>query len=108
MNRFKFVLASLLMLVSLMSLAQPGGDPAVISTNLLPAPIVGGVGAPFSMTFVIGNNGAVPIRGNTAANKMAFGICLSNADLLTGNLLTDITGDITNFFDLTLNPVTGC
>ena len=93
--------------LSLSSLAQvnPGYDPAVISRDISPAPIPGGVGAPFSMTFTIGNLGNSPISGADAANKMGFGICLRNSTPASGTASAgaSLSGEILQYFDVSFN-----
>ena len=97
-----------LLLLSWSAWAQTGADPAVTRRNLLPAPLQG-VGAPFVLTFTIGNNGAAPISGigTGNANRMQFGICLAkcapnpaSAAALSGPLLT--------YFDVSYDPLTNC
>ena len=97
-----------LLLMSWSAWAQTGADPAVTRRNLLPAPLQG-VGAPFVLTFTIGNNGAAPISGigTGNANRMQFGICLAkcapnpaSAAALSGPLLT--------YFDVSYDPLTNC
>ncbi len=91
--------------LSLSSLAQvnPGYDPAVISRDISPAPIPGGVGAPFSLTFTIGNLGNSPISGADGANQMGFGICLRNSTPASGtaNAAASLSGEILQYFDVT-------
>lgn len=50
-----------------------GMDPAVTQARILPT-VAAGVGAPISMTFTIGNNGAVPISGANEFNQISFNI----------------------------------
>lgn len=100
----------LLSLLSLAALAQSGADPAITSRNIEPAPIVTDeVGAPLTLSFRIGNNGAVPISGvgTGNANRMQFGICLgkcapnpASAGALSGSLL--------EYFDVVYNANTNC
>ncbi|GAB4021709.1 hypothetical protein GCM10028773_31500 [Spirosoma koreense] len=60
------------------------------------------------MTFSIGNNGVVPMTGVGPANKMGFGICLSKCALNAPSPLAALSGPLLAYFDLSLNPVTGC
>ncbi|GAB4040893.1 T9SS type A sorting domain-containing protein [Spirosoma jeollabukense] len=98
MIRYKSILLGVLVwLLHLTSFGQ--ADPAVTSRNLLPAPIVGGIGTPLSMTFTIGNNGAQPISGANVINQMGFTITLGNCDPSpagTGAL----SGALLNYFDI--------
>ncbi len=86
-----------------MAQINPGYDPAVISRDISPAPIPGGVGAPFSMTFTIGNLGNSPITGADAANQMGFGICLRNSVPASGtaSAAASLSGEILQYFDVT-------
>ena len=103
-----------MLLMGLSSFAQttpnPGYDPAVTGRDISPAPIPGGVGAPFSMTFTIGNIGNSEISGANFANKVQFGICLGKSNPATGTdptaALSSLTGDILNHFDVTYTPAT--
>ncbi|GAB4017796.1 T9SS type A sorting domain-containing protein [Spirosoma koreense] len=107
MIKIKFTLLWVFTLfMGVSSFAQRGSDPAVTSRDLQPAPLQN-VGSPFSMTFTIGNNGAVPISGTSAANRMNFGICLSKC-ALNGDPSVAITGPLLAYFDISINPVTGC
>ncbi len=94
-----FVLCALGLSLSSLAQINPGYDPAVISRNIGPAPIPGGVGSPFSMTFTIGNLGNSPISGANPANQMGFTICLRNAAPASGP--ATLSGDILQYFDVT-------
>ncbi len=99
------------LLLSLSSLAQgprPGYDPAFLGAIGAPAPIPGGVGAPYSLTFTIGNLGPSPITGANGANKMAFTLGLGKCEPATGqgNALASISGELLMYFDITYSPPT--
>lgn len=102
MRRLKPYLLGLLgWLLHLTSFGQ--ADPAVTSRDIQPAPIIGGVGTPLSMTFTIGNSGAEPISGADAINQMGFTITLSNcapSPAGTGAL----SGPLLNYFDIIYVP----
>ncbi|GAB4026323.1 T9SS type A sorting domain-containing protein [Spirosoma koreense] len=102
-----YILVGLLLLTGLPTLAQKGSDPAVTSRDLQPAPL-DNVGSPFSMTFTIGNNGAVNIQGNIPVNQMGFSICLKKCKLNAANPIEALSGELLNYFDITINPSTGC
>lgn len=116
MIKMKFTLLWLFtLLVSLTSVAQSNllGDPAVTSAQLRPGPppIPGGVGAPFAMTFTIGNSpaGLGTITGANGANKMSFGICLGKSNPATGvgNALASLSGPLLEYFDVVYRPGEG-
>lgn len=105
MIKIKFTLLWVFTVVAtLTSFAQSGADPAVTNRNLLPAPITGGTGAPFSMTFTIGNNGTAPISGANFANKMQWSICLGKCRPSTTNPLDALSGPLLNYFDVKYTP----
>lgn len=100
MINFKPYLLGLALWLLHLSSSFGQADPAVTGRNLLPAPIIGGVGAPLSLTFTIGNNGAVPISGANVINQMGFAITLGNcapSPVGTGAL----SGPLLNYFDIT-------
>ncbi|CAN5329898.1 hypothetical protein BH09BAC4_BH09BAC4_44770 [soil metagenome] len=102
MRRLKPYLLGLLgWLLHLTSFGQ--ADPAVTSRDIQPSPIIGGVGTPLSMTFTIGNSGALPISGADAINQMGFTITLGNcapSPAGTGAL----SGPLLNYFDIIYIP----
>lgn len=88
--------------LSLSSLAQ-ANDPAITARNLSPAPIPGGVGAPFSVTFTIGNLGTAPISGVRGLNQMGFTMCLGASQPASGtatNALASLSGPLLAYFDV--------
>lgn len=101
-------IAGLLMVLSLATQAQPGADPAVLSRSLNPNPLQG-VGSTFTLSFRIGNNGAVAISGagTNAANRMQFGICLSKASPSPASEAA-LSGPLLNYFDVVYNASTNC
>lgn len=104
MIKIKFTLLWVFtVLVSLTSFGQSGADPAVTSRNLEPAPVAN-VGSPFNMTFVIGNNGTVPISGVGAADQMQWSICLGKCAPNNADPLAALSGPLLNYFNVTFTP----
>lgn len=110
MNSNRFSLFAAFLLIGLTSFAQTnpdppktdeasGADPAVTSRNLEPAPVAS-VGSPFSMTFIIGNNGTVPISGSGASEQMQFTICLAKCAPSTAKPEESLSGDLLTYFDV--------
>ncbi|GAB4028517.1 hypothetical protein GCM10028773_62870 [Spirosoma koreense] len=61
------------------------------------------------MTFTIGNNGVVAIKGDRAANKMGFVICLTSYCTFNAvNPVDAVSGELLNYFDVTYNSFSGC
>lgn len=97
------LLAKLFVSISLASFAQNESDPAVTNRSLAPAPLAS-VGSPFSMTFVIGNNGTIPISGVGAANKMQWSICLGKCVPTTADPIASLSGDLLTYFNVSYTP----
>lgn len=96
------------LLFCLPSLAQDGSDPAVTYRALTPMPLVG-VGAPFSLTFAIGNIGTAPISGSgdDNAHRMRFPICLGKARPKPASQAA-LSGPLLAHFDVDYNSSTNC
>lgn len=80
------------------SYGQTGMDPAV-TPGLIQPTIAEGVGAPISMTFAIGNNGSVPISGESDLNQMGFVISLTKCRAVPDGLGA-LSTDIFTYFDI--------
>lgn len=107
-NTISAWIAGLFLVLSLTTQAQPGADPAVTSRTLAPNPLQG-VGSTFTLSFRIGNNGAVSISGTgeNNANRMQFGICLAKAAPSPANAAA-LSGPLLNYFDVVYNASTNC
>jgi hypothetical protein len=107
-NTISAWIAGLLLVLSLTTQAQPGADPAVTSRALAPNPLQG-VGSTFTLSFRIGNNGAVAISGsgNNNANRMQFGICLAKASPSPASAAA-LSGPLLNYFDVVYNASSNC
>ena len=96
MKKFTFLWA-LILLAALRSYGQ--ADPAVTAASALPNPAAG-IGAPISVSFAIGNNGATAITGVNDLHQMGFTITLGKAGP-TPSGLGALTGTILDYFNVT-------
>ncbi|WP_420147746.1 hypothetical protein [Spirosoma sp.] len=93
-----------LWLITFSALAQGNGaDPAVISVDLVPAPLAN-VGSTFSIYFTIGNTGAGEIMGDSDAERMGFYVDLKKCIPNPANV-SAVSGSILNSFDVTYDPI---